>query len=291
PPADDAAAGSPFARLWTRGAQAPPERLRLAALALAAAGDTSAADTARKLADLRPGLKDPQEAIAADVALAIAAHTAQQPELGLAASARLIQEAPQSLQAMRIRLGSLTDAGRIPEAIAYAQARMAEHPELEDLQSDVSQLQGSLGRFEEGERGLQSLIDRGRASATDYNNLAWSQVVRGAVTDHTLDLIRTATQSRENASSEHTLAVVLADLGRTTEAKALLLKEMDLRDADEPGGNEWYVLGRIAEQLGIPEAARACYGRVKAESPREAADRMSCPTLAAQRLAALKAAP
>ncbi|HET8714927.1 MAG TPA: hypothetical protein VFM16_03810, partial [Holophagaceae bacterium] len=147
------------------------------------------------------------------------------------------------------------------------------------------------GRFEEGERGLQSLIDRGRAGAMDYNNLAWSQVARGGVTPATLDLIRTATQSRENASADHTLAVVLADLGRTTEAKALLLKEMDLQDLEEPGGNEWYVLGRIAEQLGIPDAARSCYARVKAKTPREAADRMSCSTLAAQRLAALKIAP
>ncbi|HET8714389.1 MAG TPA: tetratricopeptide repeat protein, partial [Holophagaceae bacterium] len=160
PPADDAAGGSPFARLWTRGDQAPPERLRLAALVLASAGDISAADLARKLADLRPRLKDPQEAIAADVALALVASTAKVGDLALAASARLIQEAPRSLVAMRIRAGALAEAGQIPEAIAYAQARMAEHPELEDLQAAVSSMQGSLGQFEAGEQGLQRLIDR-----------------------------------------------------------------------------------------------------------------------------------
>jgi hypothetical protein len=148
---------------------------------------------------------------------------------------------------------------------------------------------GRLGQRDAMEKGIQALIDKGRATASDYNNLAWSQVTRGAVTENTLELVRIATQNGGSSYSLHTLAVVLADLGRTTEAKAALLKEMDAQKLDEPGGNEWYVLGRIAEQLDIPEAALACYARVKPKKASDAKDPGSCASLAAKRVAALKA--
>jgi Flp pilus assembly protein TadD len=115
-------------------------------------------------------------------------------------------------------------------------------------------------------------------------------VVRDAVTEKTLELIRTATQGNSKSSASlHTLATILAELGRTMEAKDALTQEFELRGAEELGVNEWYVLGRIAEQLGVPEAAKACYDRsVALGSAKEAADEDTCTALALRRLKGLK---
>lgn len=288
PPSDDPVKGAPFARLWTKGQAAEPARVKLVATILASASGPDER-LLHSLMDYRAKTVDPKDALAIDTAIMGSALNAdKRPELD-AATERILQAAPDSAAAVDMRFASLASSGKLEESIRFGQAQLAKRPDDTVLQSGLYEAMGRAGRRDALEKGIQSLIDKGRAEASDYNNLAWSHVVRGAVTENTLELVRIATQNGGSSYSLHTLAAVLADLGRTTEAQAALLKEMDAQGMEEPGGNEWYVLGRIAEQLDIPQAALACYNRVKPRKPDDLNDPGSCASMALKRLAILKA--
>jgi len=54
----------------------------------------------------------------------------------------------------------------------------------------------------------------------------------------------------------HTLAAIYAEQGKTSEARELILKVMDLWALDEPNSEALFVFGRIAEQYGNVDAAK-----------------------------------
>lgn len=288
PPSDDPVAGMPFARLWTKGKAGTDAEARLAALVLACS-DSNSKKRLSELSEAR-AKADADKAVALDTAIVALAMKLDDTSKLDAASLRLMKEAPESQTAVGIRVGALASQSRWSEVVVFSKAEQPKHPDFTLLETVQYGAMAQTGDRMGSERGLQSLIDRGKADAADYNNLAWSQVARGAVTDQTLELIRQATQNGGSSYALHTLAVVLTELGRTTEAQKALLKEMDARSIEEPGSNEWYVLGRIAEQLGIPDAALKAYARVKADKPQDAQDASSCWSLAAKRIAVLKGA-
>ena len=68
--------------------------------------------------------------------------------------------------------------------------------------------------------------------------------------------------SHNNPSDLHTLGCVYAELGKTKQAREVLVEAMDKMDLTEPDPNYWYAFGRIAEQDGEPDSALADYARV-----------------------------
>jgi len=68
--------------------------------------------------------------------------------------------------------------------------------------------------------------------------------------------------SNNNTSILHTLGCVYAEVGKTKEAREVLIQSMDELNLDEPDENYWYAFGRIAEQYGERDAALANYARV-----------------------------
>lgn len=288
PPADDPVAGNSFARLWTKGQSADEEQIRVAAACLAA-GESEDPRPVRILKEARAKARTAQEALPLETAIALASIRAKDwPEL-LSTTERIEAGNPKSAAATSLRFGALMSARHWEEGLRFSEAHFKEHPELTFLKNGEYSALGRMGQRDRMEAAIQALIDKGEAQSSEYNNLAWSHVVRGSVTEKTLELARMATQSQGSAYAQHTLATVLAELGRTTEAQAALLKEMDSRGLDEPKENEWYVLGRIAEHLGIPDAARDCYAKVKL-GPDDDDSEETCHALAVKRLAVLKEA-
>ena len=45
------------------------------------------------------------------------------------------------------------------------------------------------------------------------------------------------------------------------------MKSLELRPTADPRSADWFVLGRIAEIYGVPDAAAAAYKRVTKEDP------------------------
>jgi len=62
------------------------------------------------------------------------------------------------------------------------------------------------------------------------------------------------------------LGCVYAEIGKTKEAREVLVQAMDQLSLDEPDSNYWYAFGRVAEQYGEIEVATADYNQVKKPS-------------------------
>ena len=115
--------------------------------------------------------------------------------------------------------------------------------------------------------GLDDLLKKytPRLEAMDYNNLAWMELFKGSVSEGALEWGRKAvnlTGSRSRAAI-HTLATLYAEMGRYEEARKLLDQGMALGHDLDPLGEDWYVLGRVAEGYGFIESAISAYERVQ----------------------------
>src|SRR6185436_4274024 len=72
-----------------------------------------------------------------------------------------------------------------------------------------------------------------------------------------------STGSEVKAAALNTLAALYAETGKNLEAREALLSSIDARNREQPTSADWYVLGRIAENYGVRDAAMAAYRRVK----------------------------
>jgi hypothetical protein len=174
---------------------------------------------------------------------------------------------------------------------------------------EASQLRGEMAAWEEPPEAstLRSLEQAERIAADDLrgamevaaaapdadtdlyllNSRAWYAALLGDVDEATLELARKGAESGRSAPL-HTLATVLVELERPKEARSALLKSMARGGRQVPDSDDWYVLGRMAELYGCPDAARLAYERVQDDhSPLTRPE--STWILAARRLEALAA--
>jgi tetratricopeptide (TPR) repeat protein len=89
------------------------------------------------------------------------------------------------------------------------------------------------------------------------------------VEDDDLALMQRAISTDKNSSFNeiHTLACLYADVGKTKEARELLLRAMDVGGLSEPNEAVWLGFGRIAEQYGLNDLALSLYQRVNQAPP------------------------
>jgi tetratricopeptide (TPR) repeat protein len=109
----------------------------------------------------------------------------------------------------------------------------------------------------------QNILEAGKAEPGDLNGIAWVSLFTGKVEGSDLeDALKAAQLSQNNAAMLHTLGCVYAEVGKTKEAREVLIQAMDSLNLEEPDENYWYAFGRIAEQYGEYDAARSDYMRV-----------------------------
>ncbi len=122
----------------------------------------------------------------------------------------------------------------------------------------------ALGDVEGVDRRTRALLE-GEENASRLNDLAWARLVVGLNDDVTLEAAQAAA-SKENGQKHailHTLATAYAQMGMGQEARTMLETATSKASTDELSSSDWYVVGRIAEIYGAPEAARAAYERVE----------------------------
>jgi tetratricopeptide (TPR) repeat protein len=107
---------------------------------------------------------------------------------------------------------------------------------------------------------------KGGDQIEQWNNQVWAAVVSGKVNQQVLDDALSAVKGtkQENAFCLHTLATVYAELGKTPEALENLCRAVEIR-GDRVEEEDWYVLGRIAEDYGLDEVAAGLYRKVPAK--------------------------
>jgi tetratricopeptide (TPR) repeat protein len=130
-------------------------------------------------------------------------------------------------------------------------------------------------------RVQQQIQQSGKASPNDLNNLAWFSLYVTPLPPDTEAKARAAWKQSPDESTRHTLACVLVAVGKTEEARQLLIEHLDGEHLDQPEAAWWYVIGQMQERLGMPQLAIAAYTSALADDGETA-------TLARRRLAALK---
>jgi tetratricopeptide (TPR) repeat protein len=149
---------------------------------------------------------------------------------------------------------------------------------------------------------IADAIARGDALASDPAAGPWElqyvarqrlglAMVPGPAGDLTraLELARKAVdRAPKEAGHLTTLAALEAEHGELDRAIQDNRKAMELRAVIEPRADDWYIVGRVDEQLGLVSDAIAAYKRVTGTPPEEL---VTAQALAQRRLAALGAHP
>lgn len=285
---DDPLAGFAFPRMWTKGKDASVEQMKNAAAAILAQTKETARDGVNILEPARASAKSDGDRLNLGVALLSAYSNLSDYEKLHALARELAKQNPESKRLFFDDEAALRELGRFAEADTLAQEmakRLSDDPDVarafirNAAAREDYRLAHELGR---------KLASTGKAEASDLNGIAWNALLSGKVDQEDVETAIKSAQASgsNNAGILHTLGSVYAEVGKTKEAREVLIQGMDQLSLDQPEENYWYAFGRIAEQYGENDAAAADYKQVK--KPKKAAEIPgSSYRLAQNRLAAM----
>src|SRR5690606_22983685 len=256
--------------------------LRLAALALLA--DGPAAERALAELELELPTASASERPGIEHAIFEAASRADETERACDVLGAMAERHPRSDSVPGRRVLLLARLGRwreIDELLARRAEDARDEPLVARLRAHALAEQGELATAAEL---LEQLERRGHATPDDLNTLAWLGLFLP-------DRLATAAERAERAAREtnfgsypvlNTLAAVYASLGRTAEGLQVWKTSLEVVGGGEPRAPDLYVLGLLAENYGLADAARGLHRR--AIEPDRTHSPISTSHLAAERL-------
>jgi len=264
---EDPLEGPAFARAWTVGVESDIASARRATALLLA--DCSLGERALPLLrEARASADQPVDRLSLDLALAkVHLELSQWRELQEVAG-RLVAAVPTSALAFRYQQWAGIQLQQWDAVDAASRERLARLPDDSIAREMLVHSAEARGKFGEIPVIMKPLIESGRATASDYNQYAWTSLLMQPVSEQAVDAARMAydeTQGRSLAIN-HTLACVYAATGKPREARDLLLKGMEQVGIAKPDDQAWYGFGLVAEAYGDAESARDYYARVQKPS-------------------------
>jgi tetratricopeptide (TPR) repeat protein len=182
---------------------------------------------------------------------------------------------------------ALAYLGRFDDADRVLDDALGKNPDDRDAMALRIVVASARGQPGEAVKRGDALASRAAATADDLNLAAWTRLTEGADLDVAIDLARRALERRGDAYPVlNTLAAIEAERGELGLAMQDNWKAMGADAARPPRPADWYVTGRVLEQLGLVDDAVAAYKRI----PRSVDLGGSVSELAARRLGALAAA-
>ncbi len=169
----------------------------------------------------------------------------------------------EQLEPILLRCKALHGLGRDDTVREYFQELLGQSDLDPEHRCRLAVLAADVGEFTLAKEHLDKLADKGRLQGLVMNELAWISLCLDSTTAEALEAARKAVQRtayRDDACL-HTLATVAAELGRTDEALEQLRRAVVLR-GDRLTREDWYVLGRIAQQYELPDVAASMYRKV-----------------------------
>ena len=260
PGGDDPVSGSAFPRLWTKGKDATPLQMKLAAAAILADNVPTAVQAIPILESAKAASADDTEKLSIDIALLNAYSNAEKYENLYALASEIAKTYPESKHVFSFRETALRNLARSEEADQLVQELSKRLPD--DVEIERQSISNAVMRedYKLAHQLGGQLVTSGKAEASDLNGLAWNVLFFGAPGKEDIDAAtRSVQMAPGNFGSLHTLSCVYAEMGKTKEARELLIQAMDALKLDEPEDNSWYALGRIAEQYGETAIASADY--------------------------------
>jgi transglutaminase-like putative cysteine protease len=258
---------SPFAVLWKNARQDRPDALRLAAAALLAAGNHPEPAIPILLAAERAH-PAPADAVQLDRALLGALLGANRPAEALGVADRLLARSDSPGDAPGWKTAALAALGRwddLRKFIAGQWEKAGDNPAAVELLARTAM---RLGDFQTVEEHLRPLARRPKAPCQLVDCLARNAIAAGAVGPQALADALAAVHEcgSENPAFLETLAVVYAELGKSSDALETLNRSLAVRGGGGPFGSrdgDWYVLGRIAEHYGLADVAAGLYRKIR----------------------------
>jgi tetratricopeptide (TPR) repeat protein/transglutaminase-like putative cysteine protease len=273
-----------LAALWPAGESPPAKDVDLAAAGAAAFGP-AAARSIPTLEAARAGTEGARKRALA-WALAGAYVNAERWESALAIAKEIAADDPTSERAFSLRAQALLRLGRTDELRKAADDRLRADPRDAEAVHVLASIAMRAGNAKEVRAAEARLVEMGKATPNDWNNLAWAALFLDPPPAGALGEARKAvqlSQEREPAYL-HTLATVLASDGEPSQALEVLQKAIGWSTSDEPAPHDWLVIGRVAETYGLADEAIAAYRRV---TPPKETDGIGSHVLARARLAKL----
>jgi tetratricopeptide (TPR) repeat protein len=260
---DDPLAGFVFPRLWTKGKEADAAAMKLAVAGILVQTPPTAKEGIAIFEAVQAQASGDTAKL--NVALGLLDGYEELQEFGklLTVASELSQQYPESRRAFMSESFALRALGRYAEADQLANDRLKRLPD--DLDAMRALVQSASAREDYGlayERA-KNVVKSEKSEGADKNELAWYALFKGGVNSEDVETALAAAQATQNNGNVlHTLGCIYAEVGKTKEAREVLVQAMDLGDMDEPNEAFWYAFGRVAEQYGQNDVARADYARV-----------------------------
>ena len=262
---DDPLSGQPFPHFWTKGQDPDPTAMRTAALVLLHSKEVKGPYLAQ-LIKARDAAKTDLDRDRLTLVLAYAYQAQQQWADLLPLSQQLLKAYPTSLRAFDFSVAAFTGLKQYDDWDKLVQARIAAHPDELDYPRSAARLATYRGQFAKSREIIKAIIDKGQATAEDFNLYAWfALMLPGPIDQDTIDMAVRGNDLTKNSNFAilHTAGCVYAQAGKTSEARELLIKAMDAAHLEEPNSEVWFGLALIAEQYGVSDAAAKMYARVE----------------------------
>ncbi len=153
-------------------------------------------------------------------------------------------------------------------AAALLDAALAKRPDDEKLISMHAKVALGVGGWDATLPWLDKLLALPAPGEQEYNNAAWLHLYYDPTPDKAHELGVRAEQSVKKLSSNvaNTLAAIEAESDRPRSAVGYLWKSLAEHADRAPRSADWYVIGRIAESVGLRDDALAAYRRVDKDS-------------------------
>lgn len=282
---EDPIAGPLLPRFWTRGNAGDKDAILLGAAAILA-GDK---DDDRAMPLLKSSLeRASSDKARADLLMALTVgYTARRrPAEAEVFAGQLARMNPSSAAAFQGYASALLSQMRWKQARVIAEERLTRLPDDADALRILDRCAFVEGNYDEALRHLRKLIAMGKAKPADWNSIGWQALFHPPVSEQMAQEVQAGISQTPTFDVLHTMAMLYAELGKTTEARDVLWQAMEVEGIDEPNSSVWLAVGRIAENFDATAAAQAAYAKV--ERPKQESEIIgSSYTLAQRRLAAL----
>jgi Flp pilus assembly protein TadD len=278
---DDPLGGLVFPRLWTKGKETDAAAMKLAAAGILVQTEPTAKEGVALFEAAQGHVTGDAAKLNVALGLAEGYDVLRQFDKLLVVASELAKQYPDSRRAFLMQSSALRGLGRYAEADQLAQDRLKRL--ADDLDGMRALVRSATARedYRLAYERTEEVVKLEKSDASDKNELAWYALFTGKVSNEDVETALAAAQGNQNNGNVlHTLGCVYAEVGKTKEAREVLVHAMDLGNLDEPNDAFWYAFGRVAEQYGELDIARADYERVS--QPKNAMQVPSSPYRLAQ---------
>ena len=257
---DKSARTTAFKAVWGSGMPSSPDAIQLAGAVLADDGDLDRAiPIATRCATTVPDGELTCHELLVGAYLTRGRWSDTLRELDKVVALRPDREAA----VLPLRAKVMAGAGRCDDAAKLLEAAMAKDPDNVEALASRFRVAARCSTPSDALQRAEALVKHAHVRAMDLNNVAWYRLTIGSDLPLALDLARRAVaQAKSSPNATGTLAALEAESGELDRAIDDLHKSMAQRLATEPNAGDWYIIGRLYEQLGLVDDATTAYKRV-----------------------------